>query len=87
MGLAKREYVDVGFSLFLGSGRFYDFWWKGGWGTNSIAEIIALWGVLNFGKWLGLEKIFVHGDAKSIIDWFKEYTLFSPHICPLGEPH
>ena len=49
-------------------------------GTNNRAEVIALWGALNFANWLGLENIFVHGDAKSSIDWVKDYTLFYSHI-------
>lgn len=51
--------------------RFLGIW-------NNRAEIIALWGVLIGAKWLGLESLF--GDAKGIIDWVKNYTLFNPPI-------
>lgn len=79
-GNSQQRRCSCGAFIVLEPGCYYHFWQEGGQGTNSRAEIIALWGVLLFAKWLRLEQLRVHGDAKSIIDWVKEYTLFSPTI-------
>lgn len=67
-GASQRR--GCGVVIILEPGRLYHFWWKGGQGINSRAQIIALWGALQFAEWLRQEQIYIHGDAKRIIDKF-----------------
>lgn len=55
----------------LGFGQSYHCYWSGGEGTNSRAEMLDLWGVLQCAFWLAIEDIVVAGDSKSVIEWAK----------------
>lgn len=68
--------VAVGWSLLWSLGTITTFGWQGGWATNNRVEVIALWGALSFARWLDLDSITINGDAKSIIDWIKNFTQF-----------
>lgn len=49
--------------------------WLGyGPGTNTRAELMALWGLLHFTNKCGILNLQVLGDSKTIIDWVKGKT-------------
>ena len=44
--------------------------WNGGWGTNTLVELMALWCGLIVAHNLKLQKLSIYGDSKMIIDTF-----------------
>ena len=40
-----------------------------GHGTNSRAELVALWGLLQFASLIGIDSMWVSGGSKVIMDW------------------
>ena len=45
--------------------------WNCGVGTNSRAELLALWSLLSFASNLGISSLQIVGDSKLIVDWYK----------------
>lgn len=70
-------------AIHLGPSRSYKFHWNCGFGSNTRAELLALWGILYCATWLGLGELTVFGDSKSIIDWVNmRGSLNSPILEP-----
>ena len=44
-------------------------WIKDGRGTNSIAELLALWGILFMAKHCRITDVLIVGDSKVMISW------------------
>lgn len=57
-------------------------YWYGGPGTNTRAEILALWGLLWFPKKKLLDCMQIYGDSKSLIEGILGHTNFPPpNLC------
>ena len=50
--------------------------WNCGVGTNSRAELLALWSLLSFASNLGISSLQIFGDSKLIVDWYKDQADF-----------
>ena len=50
------------------------FFIKVGWrqGTSTKAELMSVWGLLQFASIIGILDINIYGDSKVIIEWLKE---------------
>ena len=45
--------------------------WNCGTGTNTRAELLALWSLLHYAASLGIDSIQIAGDSRIIVEWFK----------------
>lgn len=64
----NRDVVDVGFFLVIQYNWSFPGWTSGGIGTNSKAEMLALWALLRFAYSKGIKSLVIRGDSKFIID-------------------
>lgn len=64
--------------LMLSPTCHYKIHWNRGRGTNTRAETIALWGLLWFSNQLYLEKLWVYGDSKILIDHLNNKSSLNP---------
>jgi len=55
--------------LYLSYSHVFELKLGGGCGSNTRAELIALWGLLFFASSKGVFHLMVLGDSKIIIDW------------------
>ena len=52
----------------------YSVKWNCGFGTNTRAELLALWSILHLANSMGIDAIQIVGDSRIIVDWFREFT-------------
>ena len=72
-GASQNGGLRCGFGAILISldlGRF-NIKWNCGIGTNTRAELLALWSILHLAKLFGIETIQIIGDSRIIVDWFR----------------
>lgn len=68
MGSAQNPNCGCGAWLRISPTCHYKLYWYGGSGTNTRAEVIALWGLMWFTNHLRYDRIFIYGDSKVLID-------------------
>ena len=49
----------------------YNIKWNCGSGTNTRAELLALWSILHLARTLGIDTIQLAGDSRIIVEWFQ----------------
>ena len=49
----------------------YSVKWNCGFGTNTRAELLALWSILHLANSMGIDAIQIVGDSRIIVDWFR----------------
>lgn len=77
---SKEEECECVAYIVLNLGLSYHFCWSRGFGSNSRAELVALWGVLRCGSWLAIEEIDIYGDSRSVIEWAQGKSSFRAPI-------
>ena len=70
-GAAQEGYCGAGFVIKMISHEIIKGWMKAGCGTNSRAELMALWDLLYVAKKFGLKQSSIAGDSQMIIGWAK----------------
>lgn len=67
-GTSHHSICGCGAWLLVSPDCHYKIFWNGGVGTNTKAEVLALWGLLWFANHLYMDKIWIIGDSKVLID-------------------
>lgn len=71
-GETQDRNCGCGFILYIHPELLYHVHWGVGLGTNTKAEVMALWGLLWFTHFLDIQTIHVFGDSKVVIDYVGE---------------
>ena len=58
----------------------YKFYWNGGYGSNTRAECIALWGLIWVASNLYVDSLWVFGDSKILIDHMNNKSNLNPRL-------
>lgn len=67
--------------LLLSPSCHYKLFWYGGLGTNTRAEVIALWGLMWFANHLCVENVSYYDDSKDLIDHLNQVgSINQPHL-------
>lgn len=87
-GAAQNQNCGCGAWLLLSRTCHYKLFWFGGSGTNTRAEVIALWGLMWFSNHLCVDRVLIYGDSKVLVDHLNQVasinqTLLSSWICGL----
>ena len=77
-GAATSGFGGAGFCLFLNESHSLEFALGVGNCTNTKAELIALWALLNVTQSMGIPKLNIFGDSAVIISWVKSTTALKP---------
>lgn len=81
-GAQQEGVCGCGAWLKLENGERYNISWNGGPGTNSKAELLALWSGLLVALHLRIPCIDIYGDSQVVIGGISgRTTLRSPHLC------
>ena len=51
-----------------------------GYGTNTIDELLALWGLLTFALWKNIKDTEVYGVSKTIVEWARGSSFLQASI-------
>ena len=76
-GASQHSICGYGSWLLLSPYCHYKLYWNGGGGTNTKAEVLALWGLLLFASQLYMDKIQIIGDSKVVIDHMNMKTFIN----------
>lgn len=80
-GAAQGGLCGAGMVLKLIADHEYHRMFLAGVGTNTRAELLALWGLLSFARNLNIEQLFSLGDSSYIIEWANEHSrIHSLHL-------
>ena len=60
--------------------HIFEMWMGCGCGTNTRAEILALWGLLYFALQKGIFELHVYGDSKVLNDWVNDEVILQVAI-------
>jgi len=78
-GAEQQKNCGCGVHIIMDKNMQYFISWNGGRGSNSLAEVRALAGLLAFCTFFYIQSISIFGDSKSVID----HVMGSSHIkCP-----
>ena len=68
-GVATFGRGGAGIILYISKTHFFHSKFGCGRSTNTIEELLALWGLLFLASTMGLPKLMLFGDSRIIIDW------------------
>jgi len=77
-GATQLEGCGCGAQIDVSTSLRYKFYLCGGEGTNSRAEVLALWGLLYCARWLDIDSIHIFGDSRVVIEWINRKATFAP---------
>ena len=80
-GAQQDGLCGAGMVIRIRNNLSYRLWMGVGKGTNTKAELLALWGLLYFAKKMNILDITILGDSKVIIEWAK--YVYSLHTMEL----
>jgi len=76
-GAEKNGRCGCGVVLYIDAVVSYRIHWYEGMGTNTRAELVALWGLLLFIAEKQVSVIHIYGDLKTIVDGFSDRSHFN----------
>lgn len=68
-GASKEGNVGIGGLVFIDKNVYYELSLGGGRGSNTRAELLALWNILHFARSKQLSSLQIFGDSNVIIGW------------------
>ena len=77
-GASRFMTAGVGFCIFINESHHLDFPLWVGHGTNTKAELLSLWALLQAAHMMGIPLVQVYGDSTVIINWAIGSTVLSP---------
>ena len=68
-GASNNSSYGLGMVVNLNKDHYFSLSLGGGQGTNSKAELLSLYGLLQFAAYIGISDISICGDSKALIEW------------------
>lgn len=75
-GAALKESSGAGMFIQIDKNTRYSMWMGGRNGSNTRAELLALWGILSFAKIKTINIDRIYGDSKVIIEWCRRLLIY-----------